>query len=43
MCAGGPPKPIMPIRPHSRAIVVSRTSERVADPPAGEAVLTRSA
>jgi hypothetical protein len=21
MCAGGPPKPMQPIRPHSRAIV----------------------
>jgi hypothetical protein len=25
MCAGGPPKPMQPILPHSRAIVVSGT------------------
>ncbi len=25
MCAGGPPKPVQPIRPHSAAIVLRRT------------------
>jgi hypothetical protein len=25
MCAGGPPNPVIPIRPHSRAIVPSGT------------------
>src|SRR5947208_3121185 len=29
MCVGGPPKPMHPIRPHSRASVVSGTRSRM--------------
>ena len=34
MCAGGPPNPVQPIRPHSRAIVRSGTGSRARHPPA---------
>src|SRR5580693_9615325 len=33
MCAGGPPNPMQPMRPHSRAIVSRETCGGAADPP----------